>query len=148
MADTRVQLEVEDWVRREWMPPRFGQQFFRERVRLSSGGVCDLDAVSSDRKVVAAISTSGAFTARGKLAVGKMLKIRSDMYFLLLADAERRIVVLTEKDMYDQCLKEAAGGRVPSSIEFVRADIPEQLRARLRVSRSTASDELLRDRGS
>jgi hypothetical protein len=39
MADTRMQLEVEDWVRREWMPGKFGQPFFRERVRLSPGGV-------------------------------------------------------------------------------------------------------------
>lgn len=59
MADTRVQLEVEDWVRREWMPGKFGQSFYRERVGLSSGGVCDFDAVSSDKNVVAAISTSG-----------------------------------------------------------------------------------------
>jgi len=38
MADTRVQLEVEDWVHREWMPRRFGQSFFRERVKLCNGG--------------------------------------------------------------------------------------------------------------
>ena len=81
MADTRVQLEVEDWVRREWMPHKLGQQFSRERVRLSSGGVCDFDAVSSDRRIVAAISTSGAVTAGGKHAVGKLLKIRSDCFF-------------------------------------------------------------------
>lgn len=143
MADTRVQLEAEDWVRREWMPQKFGQQFFRERVRLSPGGVCDFDAVSADRKIVAAISTSGALTASGRYAVGKMQKIRSDMYFLLLAEADRRIVVLTEKDMHEQCLKEAQGGRVPSSIEFVRAEIPLKLEARLRASRRTASDEVL-----
>jgi hypothetical protein len=113
VADTRVQLEVEDWVRREWMPHKFGQQFSRERVRLSSGGVCDFDAVSADGRIVAAISTSGAVTAGGKHAVGKVLKIRSDMYFLLLAEADRRIVVLTEKDMHERCMKEAAGGRSP-----------------------------------
>jgi hypothetical protein len=148
MADTRVQLEVEDWVRRDWMSQRFGQQFARERVRLSPGGVCDFDAVSADRKIVAAISTSGAITASGKHAVGKMLKIRSDMYFLLLAGADRRIVVLTEKDMHERCMKEAQGGRVPSSIEFVRAEIPVELETRLRASRRTASDEVLpgRDR--
>jgi len=143
MADTRVQLEVEDWVRREWMPGKFGRQFSRERVRLSSGGVCDFDAVSADGVIVAAISTSGARTAGGKNAVGKMLKIRSDMYFLLLATAERRIVVLTEKDMYENCMKEIAGGRIPVSIEFVHAQIPEDLEARLRDARQVASREVL-----
>ena len=148
MADTRVQLEVEDWVRREWMPRRFGQSFSRARVKLSPGGVCDFDAVSGDRKIVAAISTSGAVTASGKSAVGKMLKIRSDMYFLLLAEAERRIVVLTEKDMRDRCKKEAEGGRVPASIELVHVEIPAELEAKLRASRTEASGEVFpgRDR--
>ncbi len=146
LADTRVQIEAEDWVRREWMPTRFGQQFSRERVRLSSGGVFDFDAVSADGKIVATISTSGARTSTGKYAVGKMLKIRSDIYFLLLAEADHRIVVLTERDMYDQCLKEAEGGRVPKSIEFVHVEIPPQLEARLSASRGVASHELLPDR--
>lgn len=88
MADTRVQLEVEDWVRREWMPRQFGQRFSRERVSLSPGGVFDFDAVGEDGRVVATISTSGAKTSGGKNAVGKMLKVRSDIYFLLLAKAE------------------------------------------------------------
>ena len=142
MADTRIQLEVEDWVRREWMCHRFGLKFARERVRLSSGGVFDADAVSEDLRIVAAISTSGARTSGGKTAVGKMLKVRSDMYFLLLAQAERRIVVLTERDMYEQCLKEADGGRVPKSIEFVHVEIPSELHARLIASRAEASNEL------
>ena len=81
MADTRVQLEVEDCVRREWMPNYFGKRFRRERLELSSGGVFDFDAVSDDESMVATISTSGAKTASGKQAVGKLLKIRSDMFF-------------------------------------------------------------------
>jgi hypothetical protein len=124
------------------MQDHFGMTFSRERVRLSSGGVFDADAVSDDGKVVAAISTSGARTASGKNAVGKMLKIRSDMYFLLLAGTERRIVVLTERDMYDQCLKEAAGGRVPRTIEFVLAELPPDIRAHLASSRGVASAEV------
>jgi hypothetical protein len=55
MADTRVQLEVEDWVRRNWMDKKYGQQFSRDRVKLSSGGVFDFDAVSQDGKIAAAI---------------------------------------------------------------------------------------------
>ena len=142
MADTRVQLEVEDWVRQEWMPQKFGQRFHRERVRLSSGGVFDFDAVSEDRKIVATISTSGSKTASGKHAVGKLLKIRSDMLFLLLAEnVERRIVVLTESDMVGLCRKEVDGGRVPATIEFVHAQIPKDLNAKLRDARGRASKE-------
>ena len=142
MADTRVQLEVEDWVRRVWMPDKFGRKFFRERVSLSSGGVFDFDAVSEEGEIVATISTSGARTSSGKNAVGKMLKVRSDIYFLLLANTERRIVVLTELDMYEQWQKEINGGRVPDRIEFVHVDLPVELDARLKGARKKASDEV------
>jgi hypothetical protein len=141
MADTRVQLEVEDWVRRNWMETQYGTRFSRERLRLCSGGVFDFDAVSEDRSIVATISTSGAKTSTGKYAVGKILKLRSDMLFLTQVDAKRRIIVLTERDMCDQCNKEFAAGRVPKEIEFVCADIPADLRARLVEGREKASGE-------
>src|SRR5437762_504589 len=119
MADTRIQLEVEDWVRRNWMADQFGTRFSRERVPLRSGGVFDFDAVSHDHSIVATISTSGSMTAGGNNASGKILKLRSDMLFLTMVKGERRVMVLTERDMCDRCEKEAAGGRVPPEIEFV-----------------------------
>src|SRR5205823_9503210 len=130
-ADTRVQLAVEDWVRRNWMREHFGMKFSRERLQLRSGGVFDFDAVSEDHSIVATISTSGAKTSGGKHGVGKILKLRSDMLFLTMVEAKRRVIVLTEHDMYDQCQKEAEGGRVPTEIEFVCAVLPEEVRARL-----------------
>jgi len=141
MADTRIQLEVEDWVRRNWMPTQYGTKFSRERLRLRSGGVFDFDAVSEDQSIVATISTSGAKTQPGKNAVGKLLKLRSDMLFLTLVEAKRRVIVLTEQDMCDQCGKEFAAGRVPREIEFVCAEIPAELRTRLVEARSKASKE-------
>jgi hypothetical protein len=141
MADTRVQLEVEDWVRQEWMPTKYGVTFNRDRVKLRSGGVFDFDAVSGDKSIVATISTSGARTSGGKLATGKVMKIRSDMLFLTMANASRRVVVLTEKDMYEQCLKEKEGGRVPQEIEFVYAPLPEKLNELLVAARHKASVE-------
>lgn len=141
MADTRVQLEVEDWVRRNWMAEHFGARFSRERLPLRSGGVFDFDAVNEDHTIVATISTSGAKTSGGKYATGKILKLRSDMLFLTMVDAKRRIIVLTEHDMFDQCEKEVAGGRVPPEIEFICADLPVQLNDMLAKARLKASGE-------
>jgi hypothetical protein len=124
------------------MATHYGVRFSRERLTLKSGGVFDFDAVSEDRSIVATISTSGAKTAGGKHAVGKILKLRSDMLFLILVEAQRRIIVLTEQDMCDQCEKEAQWGRVPKEIEFVCAPIPEELRTRLVAARLIASREL------
>ena len=113
---------------------------------IRSGGVFDFDAVSADSAIVATISTSGSKTSGGKYAVGKILKLRSDMLFLTMVDAKRRVIVLTERDMLEQCEREAAGGRVPKEIEFVCATIPDDLRARLVKARSLASGESLGER--
>lgn len=142
MADTRVQLEVEDWVRQNWMPKQFGQQFRRERIRLTSGGFFDFDAVSADNLIVATISTSAGATSGGKHPTGKLMKLRSDMLFLSLAEAQRRIIVLTDPDMHQLCLKEKEGGRIPPSIEFQLAPIPRELHERLRHAQSAASREV------
>jgi hypothetical protein len=143
MADTRIQLEVEDWVRRNWMASHFGMRFSRERLRLRSGGVFDFDAVSEDHSIVATISTSGSKTSGGKHAVGKILKLRSDMLFLTMVEAKKRLIILTEQDMCDQCRREAEGGRVPPGIEFSCAMIPDELRVRLIAARRKASEESL-----
>ena len=142
MADTRVQVMVEDWVRREWMPGRYGQRFSRDRVDLTSGGVFDFDAVSADGTMVANISTSALKTTGGKHGTGKMLKVRSDVFFLLLAKADRKLVLLTERDMYEKWLSEAQSGRVPDCVEFVHVEIPHDLNLKLTASRQAASREV------
>jgi len=124
------------------MLQEFGREFHPESVKLSSGGVFAFDAVSGDRTIIATISTGGAKTASGKRAVGKVLKTRSDMFFLLLAQSARKLVVLTEADMYDFCQDEKKRGRVPASIEFVLAAIPDALANRLKRARERASEEV------
>ena len=142
MADTRIQAQVEDWIRKDWMPGKFGQQFRRERMRLSSGGVFDFDAVSTDDRIVASISTSGGKTSGGKLGVGKLQKLRADMLFLTMVVADKRLMVLTERDMYEICLKEKQGGRVPLGIEFYLVELPPELAGKLRDAKEQASQEV------
>ena len=142
MADTRCQVECEEWVRREWMSREFGQPFSPERMPLSSGGNFAFDAVSEDKTIIANISTSGARTASGKLAVGKLMKIRSDLYFLLLGRARRKVMVLCEADMYELCKVEQARGRIPLEIELCHATLPVELTERLVTARKIGSDEV------
>jgi hypothetical protein len=142
VADTTVQLEVEDWIRRNWLPQKFGQRFHRDRLRLSAGGLFDFDAVSDDEKIIAVISTSSAKTRRGRSGAGKLMKIRSDVYFLLLVESAERVVVFTEKDMLDRFNREQEAGRVPREIDSYLAEIPAELRRRLEVARKASIDEV------
>ena len=92
MADTRVQLEIENWVRSEWLPQQYGQRFTARKLMFDTGGKFNFDAVSEDGTIVANISTSAATTAGNKFATGKMQKLRADMLFLLMAPATIRLV--------------------------------------------------------
>jgi hypothetical protein len=141
MANT-CQLECEGWVRLRWLPERFGQPFRCKALRLTAGGVFTFDAVSADGTIAASISTSGASTASGKRGAGKLYKLRSDMFFLLMANVSQRLVVLTEPDMYNLCRREQEAGRVPSSIEFVHAPLPPDLCERLKSARGKSSAEV------
>jgi hypothetical protein len=87
------------------MTKEFSEPFYRERVRLTSGGVFYFDAVKRDGTVVATISTSGGTTSSGKLATGALMKLRSDMLFLTLAEPKRALLILTERQAFDLCRK-------------------------------------------
>ena len=142
MANTKAQRQVEDWIAGEWLPKRFGQAFSETQLPLSSGGVFNFDAVSEDREMVANISTSTEKTASGNHGSAKVQKIRSDIYFLLLARPSRKLIVLSEPDMHAWWRKETARGRVPAQIEFLHVVIPEHLNAILQASRRQASREV------
>lgn len=124
------------------MPGQFGRRFLEENVSLAPGGVFEFDAVSQDQRTVATISTAGLYTASGGRGVGKIQKVRSDVYFLLLADVERRMAILTEQDMFGFWKAETEAGRVPSSIEFLYVELPQDLRDKLDKSKKRASEEV------
>lgn len=111
---------------------------------LTSGGMFKFDAVSADGSIVANISTSGLKTASGKSGSGKMFKVRSDIFFLLLLRAPIKLMLLTESDMYGKWLSEQQGGRVPDCIDFVHVHIPHDLDLELKDSRERASLEVSR----
>ena len=91
---------------------------------------------------MANISTSSGITSGGKNPSGKIQKLRADMLFLLMTNVDKRLIVLTEKSMYDLCLKEKANGRVPQEVEFVLVELPETLAAALHNAKSIASKEV------
>lgn len=143
MAETKTQLEIEDWIRREWLSGKFRQRFIKDTVRLTSGGMFEFDAVSVDESIVACISTSGLTTSGGKPGSGKRHKIRSDLFFFLLTpSSKQRLMVFTEQDMYEFWLKEQKNGRVPRDIQFLIAAIPMELREKLSHAKAKSAEEV------
>ena len=144
MADTGVQREVAEWIIDRFLPAQFGGVAFRRReVRLQSGGLHQFAAVSEDGRRVGSICTGRARTARAKLAVGKMNKIRADMFFLLTAQCDERFLVFTDREMFDLMQREKNEfRRVPKEIELLFAALPEELRERLDRSQARASEEV------
>ena len=143
MANTSVQGKVENWVREKWMPANLGQPFTKGRGRLSAGGEFEFDGISADGSTVACISTAKHKTSGGRTGMGKWFKLRSDMLYLVMAEAVgRRLLVLTEPCMFEYYKAEQARGRVPREIEVVLAELPAELRERLAASRERASEEV------
>ena len=88
------------------------------------------------------MDNSSARTPSGKNAVGKLMKLRSDMLFLLLSKGSSKLIILCEPDMHALCQRELDGGRVPKEIEFFHAPLPDELAIRLTAARKIGSDEV------
>ena len=142
MANSSVQREVEEWVRSEYMPNKFGQSFRKCELPLTSGGEFKFDAVSNDDDLIACISTSRAKTQGGNAPAGKLKKLQADMGSLLRTSAQRRIMLVTEQDMYKVLLKQIVKMGVAGEIEVVHVVLPDALNARLESARRKASDEV------
>ena len=142
MADTRTQKLAEQWITGKWLPQRFGQSFSEIPLPLSPGGYFKFDAVSEDRQIIANISTSSEKTNRGKHGTAKIQKIRSDIFFLLLANAETKLIVFSERDMHEWWRNESGRGRVPKEIEFLHSELPDGMTRILKDSRWRAAKEV------
>ncbi|HEX8694696.1 MAG TPA: hypothetical protein VF746_19885 [Longimicrobium sp.] len=142
MADTTYQRDIERWVRDVWLTAKFAQSFDRRDVPLGDCGKYRFAAVSEDREIIALISTSESKMASGKRGVGKMLRIRAGVLFLIMARAHQRLVLLTERDMYEACLREKDRCRFPDNVEFHHVPLPPDLVEQLNRGRRRSSDEV------
>ena len=144
MADTTIQREIEDWICHRWLPLQSNRKFSKKKIRLSSGGVFEFDAVSDDETIAVNISTSNSLTSGGKRGSGKLQKIRADIYFLLLLpnSVKRRLLLFTEPDMVELCQKEQKNGRIPQNIEIIVVELPENLKKKLIDAKKNASSEV------
>jgi hypothetical protein len=128
MATSAAERDAEAWVRETFLPKRYKTSFARKKAELSPGGKHELAAVSDDGAIVAHITTASYEAA------GAMQKVRSDVFYLLMVDAHKKLLVFTEPNMHEAWQKEQVSGRLPADIQLVRAELTPALRRRLDAS--------------
>jgi hypothetical protein len=144
MADSVSHREAEIWIREHGLPEKIGGRFSKKRLELRSGGKFEFDAVSDDNNLVISIATNGGITSGGKKATPKLHKIRSDALFLLLVEVERRMIVLSDRLMFDLVQKEVDAGRFPVEVETLLIELPIEIEQALIFARKTAAEEVTR----
>lgn len=119
MANTNViKNEIQPFVR-EWLKQKYGVAFGRSKLPLHEcEGWHDFDAVSTDGRVVAEIKAASAWTSGGKHPSGKRASAFEQLYFLSLAQAQQKLLVLTDLEFF-RIMKSKCQGVVPSNIELV-----------------------------
>lgn len=144
MADSKIQKQVEKWIREQWLPTQFRCTFRETNVKLVPGGSFKFDAVSDDDKIVALISTSRSRTSTGNKARGQINKLRADILFLtMLSKKKERVLIFSERDLYEEIEREQKNARrLPKGIKLMHVVLPEKLDFKLAIARERASKEM------
>jgi len=101
MADTTVLTrEVEDFVRAH-LAEQHGQAFGKRFLVLRTGGKHEFDAVSEDGSIIASIKAHSGRTSGGNIPSGKIFACIAELYYLSLANAPTRLLVLTNPQFFE-----------------------------------------------
>ena len=145
MANTNeIKSKIHPYVR-NWLKQRYGIAFGKTRLPLRNcGGFHQFNAVSSDGKIVATIKTASGVTSGGKHPSGKRASAIEQLYYLLLAEADTKLLVIVGLEFFN-ILKAKLTGVLPASIQLLHCPLPAELASLTRSITNEASEEI--DRG-
>jgi len=141
MANTSYyKTHVEPFVRGE-LQRLHARHFSSEVIRLPTGGTHEFDAVADDRSIIASIKSLSGKTASGKMPAGKYASCLAELYFLMLTDAPRRMLVLTTPSLHTMFAKYMQG-RLHPDLEIELIVVPPEIQAEIDRIRDIASGEV------
>jgi hypothetical protein len=146
VADTRLlKNQVESYIRGA-LEKEFGQRFTTQSLivgkRADGSPAChEFDAVSADRRIVAGIKSSSGKTSSGRRPSGKIAAAYKELYFLSLAQAERRILVLSDPEFY-KIMESDCDGRLAPGLELMLIPLSPELARQVQTVHTTASQEM------
>lgn len=146
MADTtalkrRIEPHVQAWLRKQ-----FGVRFRRQTVPLTGHGAAgqhQFAAVSEDGKIVASVKNLSGRTTDANLPSGKMDSGYAEIYYLSLAQSEKRLLVLTDLEFYRLFCKQSKG-MVVRGVDILHCPLPpelERVKEAVRIAASAEIDE-------
>jgi hypothetical protein len=146
MADTRIlKKQVEPYVRKT-LAERFGQPFEKRFLPVGqradgSQAMHEFDAVSADGRIVAGIKSSSGKTSGGRHPSGKVAAAYKELYFLSLAKADRRILVLTNREFHE-IFQRNSDGKLADGLELMLVSLSSELEERVQNTQKAASQEM------
>jgi hypothetical protein len=140
MANTATLQEPIDWVRGE-LGREYNVSFGKREMQLRTGRSHSFNAVAADGSVVATVMNSSGMTSGGKKPSGKILAGVARVYFLSLADAPQRLLVVTDASFLAYLQHELDGALV-EGVQLRHIALPADLAARVARVTSTASAEM------
>jgi hypothetical protein len=131
---------VEPYVRQE-LGRRYSTVFLPKAIGLTSGGQREFNAVSHDGEIIASITTAGGKTVSGRVSSGKVRVAESELYYLTLAAAATRLLVVTSPDFH-RLLTKKLDGRLAPGISLELIELPEEMAEQVARVQAEASVEM------
>ena len=141
MADTTYLRQVVERTVRDALAKEFGARFEARALALTTGGTHEFDAVSEDGVVVASIKSASGKTAGGKNPSGKIKDSIAELYFLSLATAPIRVLVLTSPDFY-AIMSGVLLGRLAPGLSLKLVPLPRHIQEQVEHVQKVASEEV------
>lgn len=147
MADTtKLKTKIEPFVRKELEKLYPGHTFTEKAVivgRKKDGSPAfhKFDAVSEDSTIVVSIKSHSWKTSGGKRPAGKIGEIYQALYFLSLAQAKNKLLILTNRGTYDGFARES-DGKMPGDVEIRLVTLPPKLQQLVNEVSERASKEI------
>jgi hypothetical protein len=132
-------MAVEDHVR-DVLSVEHQIVFRRRAVRLQPGGYHEFDAVSDNGRIVASVKTASGQTVAGRPPAAKVTSCIAELYFLSLARAHKKLLVLTSADFLE-LFRTAMAGKVPHGVEIRHMALPDGVAARVAAVQGAGTDE-------
>jgi hypothetical protein len=129
MANSTIATkDVENWIRKEFLPQKYSQAFAKRKLGVQSGAEIEFDAVSEDGTIVCIISTSPVKTADGQFDTGALANVREKALWTISLNEKPETIVFacTDKSMLELVKKEKDNGRFPKQIKTVLVKLPEK----------------------